>query len=98
MGICLVTGGAGFIGTALSALLPEHFDRVIAVDNLHPQVHSASGRPAALDERVEFVRGDVTDAGMWDTLLASVAPDVVIHLAAESGTGQSLLGRRMLQS
>lgn len=90
MGICLVTGGAGFIGTALSALLPEHFDRVIAVDNLHPQVHSASGRPAALDERVEFVRGDVTDAGMWDTLLASVAPDVVIHLAAETGTGQSL--------
>ena len=37
---CLVTGGAGFIGCALSRLLPEHFDRVVAIDNLHPQVHT----------------------------------------------------------
>ncbi|MGO2749320.1 MAG: NAD-dependent epimerase/dehydratase family protein [Pseudoclavibacter sp.] len=90
MGTCLVTGGAGFIGTALSALLPEHFERVIAVDSLHPQVHPHPTRPAALDDRVEFVHGDVTDAAMWDALLADATPDVVIHLAAETGTGQSL--------
>ena len=44
---CLVTGGAGFIGCALSERLPDHFDRVVAMDNLHPQVHAApSARPA----------------------------------------------------
>lgn len=87
---CLVTGGAGFIGCALSQALPEHFDRVIAIDNLHPQVHEVPERPAALDERVEFIRGDVTDPAMWDALLADVTPHVVVHLAAETGTGQSL--------
>jgi dTDP-L-rhamnose 4-epimerase len=88
--ICLVTGGAGFIGCALSSLLPEHFDRVVVLDNLHPQVHPTSNRPVALDSRVEFVLGDVTDAKAWDQLLADIAPDTIIHLAAETGTGQSL--------
>ncbi len=86
----LVTGGAGFIGCALSTLLPDHFDRVVAMDNLHPQVHPTQDRPAALDPRVEFVKGDVTVAADWDALLADVAPTAVIHLAAETGTGQSL--------
>ncbi|MDY6076114.1 NAD-dependent epimerase/dehydratase family protein, partial [Mobiluncus sp.] len=35
---CLVTGGAGFIGCALSRPLAERFDRVVALDNLQPQV------------------------------------------------------------
>jgi len=87
---CLVTGGAGFIGCALSPTLPDHFDRVVAIDNLHPQVHPTQHRPADLDGRVEFVRADVTDAAAWDTLLAELSPTVVIHLAAETGTGQSL--------
>jgi len=86
----LITGGAGFIGCALSKTLPDHFDRVVAVDNLHPQIHPSEQRPADLDERVEFVKGDVTDAAMWDALLEDVTPTVVIHLAAETGTGQSL--------
>lgn len=89
--ICLVTGGAGFIGCALSAALAESFDRVVAFDNLHPQVHPDSSRPTALDSRVEFVRGDVTDAEAWDELLSSVSPETIIHLAAETGTGQSLM-------
>jgi dTDP-L-rhamnose 4-epimerase len=87
---CLVTGGAGFIGCALSRTLPEHFDRVVAMDNLHPQVHRTQDRPADLDERVEFVKADVTTATDWDGLLADVSPTVIIHLAAETGTGQSL--------
>jgi dTDP-L-rhamnose 4-epimerase len=89
-GTCLVTGGAGFIGTAMSAGLVERFARVVAVDNLHPQIHPTAERPADLAERVELVVGDVTDPEMWDTLLADVSPDVVVHLAAETGTGQSL--------
>lgn len=91
MTTCLVTGGAGFIGTALSSRLPEHFDRVVAFDNLHPQIHPSSERPSALDPRVELIVGDVTVPSDWDALLAEVKPDTVIHLAAETGTGQSLL-------
>ncbi len=86
----LVTGGAGFIGCALSSGLADHFDRVVAVDNLHPQVHPVQQRPEALDERVELVVGDVTSAALWDDLLGGVAPTTVLHLAAETGTGQSL--------
>jgi dTDP-L-rhamnose 4-epimerase len=85
-----VTGGAGFIGCALSSTLPDHFDRVVAMDNLHPQVHPTQDRPTDLDERVEFVKGDVTSPQDWDALLADVTPTAVIHLAAETGTGQSL--------
>jgi dTDP-L-rhamnose 4-epimerase len=89
-GTILVTGGAGFIGTALSRALADDFARVVAVDNLHPQVHDPRERPAALDPRVELVVGDVTDAAVWDRVLADLRPDVVLHLAAETGTGQSL--------
>ena len=88
--ICLVTGGAGFIGCAISALLKNQFDRVIALDNMHPQVHPTSQRPATLDPAVELVIGDVTETATWDSLLAGFQPDVIIHLAAETGTGQSL--------
>ncbi|GGA65302.1 epimerase/dehydratase [Pseudoclavibacter endophyticus] len=88
---CLVTGGAGFIGCAVSSALSDAFDRVIAIDNLHPQVHPHERRPRALDSRVEFVHGDVTDAAMWDALLPTIGNvTVVVHLAAETGTGQSL--------
>ncbi|WP_458071350.1 NAD-dependent epimerase/dehydratase family protein [Rhodanobacter sp. BL-MT-08] len=87
---CLVTGGAGFIGCAISSLIKDQFDRVVALDNMHPQVHPASQRPDRLDAAVELVVGDVTDAATWDTLLAGFRPDVIIHLAAETGTGQSL--------
>lgn len=89
-GVCVVTGGAGFIGTATSRALADSFERVVAVDNLHPQIHPEPVRPAALDPRVELVRADVTEAGTWDELLGTTRPDVVIHLAAETGTGQSL--------
>ena len=87
---CLVTGGAGFIGCALSRTLPDHFDRVVALDNMHPQIHDSADRPADLDERVELVVGDVTSAADWDALLADVRPTAIVHLAAETGTGQSL--------
>lgn len=86
----LVTGGAGFIGCALSTRLPSHVDRVVAMDNLHPQVHPTRSRAADLDPRVEFVEADVTLPADWDTLLADVHPTTIIHLAAETGTGQSL--------
>jgi len=90
LGTILVTGGAGFIGCAVSGPLANAFDRIVAVDNLHPQIHSSGLPPKELDSRVELVVGDVTDPALWDRVLSEVAPDVVLHLAAETGTGQSL--------
>jgi len=88
--VCLVTGGAGFIGCAVSAALADHYDRVVVIDNLHPQVHATQERPDALDPRVELFRGDVTSSADWDSLLSDLRPTVVLHLAAETGTAQSL--------
>jgi dTDP-L-rhamnose 4-epimerase len=87
---CVVTGGAGFIGCALSSGLGQRFERVIVLDSLHPQIHRSAVRPAALDALVEFRRADVTESSTWDALLAAVRPNVIVHLAAETGTGQSL--------
>lgn len=63
---------------------------MIAFDNLHPQIHRSMDRPALLDQRVELYIHDVTDAAAWDNLLSDVKPNLIIHLAAETGTGQSL--------
>jgi dTDP-L-rhamnose 4-epimerase len=85
-----VTGGAGFIGSAVSAALVESFDRVVVVDNLHPQIHPTSERPAGLAAGAELVVADITEPETWRDLLGTVTPEVVVHLAAETGTGQSL--------
>jgi len=86
----LVTGGAGFIGSALSQRLADRADRWLVVDSLHPQVHERRERPAELHEAAELVVGDVTEPAVWDAILADFTPDVVVHLAAETGTAQSL--------
>lgn len=87
----LITGGAGFIGCALASRLVERSSRVWVADALHPQVHPDRKIPDALPEAVEFLPFDVTQAGAWDALLARVQPHCVVHLAAETGTGQSLM-------
>ena len=86
-----VTGGAGFIGSALSSHLADMGRPVVAIDNLLPQVHPEQARPAALpDDRVELVVADVTHPGTWDELLTRYRPSLLVHLAAETGTAQSL--------
>lgn len=87
---CLITGGAGFIGCAIAPGLLQQFERVVAIDSLHPQVHADRQRPEELAGDVELVVGDVTDPSVWDRVLHDVRPEVVVHLAAETGTGQSL--------
>jgi dTDP-L-rhamnose 4-epimerase len=87
---CLVTGGAGFIGCALAPHLLGCFDQVVVLDSLHPQVHPRRIRPDALPEQVHFIEGDVTVPTAWDALLVRHSPTLVVHLAAETGTGQSL--------
>jgi len=92
---CLVTGGAGFIGCAIANGLVNRFGRVVAVDVLHPQVHRTARRPPILSDKVELIVADVAMEETWRQVLLSVRPDVVVHLAAETGTGQSLTeGRR----
>jgi dTDP-L-rhamnose 4-epimerase len=90
IGSVLVTGGAGFIGTALARKLADSADRWVILDALHPQVHKGSLPPADLPAKIELLVGDVTDPAVWDSALANFKPDVVIHLAAETGTAQSL--------
>lgn len=90
LGTVLVTGGAGFIGCALSHALVAEANRWVVLDNLHPQIHPSTERPADLHERAELVVGDVTSDSDWDEILKSVRPDTVFHLAAETGTAQSL--------
>jgi dTDP-L-rhamnose 4-epimerase len=88
---CLVTGGAGFIGCALSDRLASISSEVVVIDSLHPQIHATGERPKALNNDCELVVGDICDPIVWDKLLNRFKPDVVVHLAAETGTGQSLM-------
>lgn len=85
----LISGGAGFIGSALSHRLVEAGYDVAVMDVLHPQVH-AGGRPIELPPAVRLFTGDVTHAPDWDAVLRLFRPSQVVHLAAETGTAQSL--------
>lgn len=86
----LVTGGAGFIGSRLARALLARGVEVFVMDSLHPQVHTGQGRPADLPEGAHLLPGDVTQASSYDAVLKLCRPDLVVHLAAETGTGQSL--------
>jgi dTDP-L-rhamnose 4-epimerase len=85
----LITGGAGFIGSHLADALLARGHRVRALDNLSPQVHGSDPvRPDYLNEQVELVQADVRDPDAVGRALKGV--DVVYHLAAAVGVGQSM--------
>lgn len=85
----LITGGAGFIGSHVADELLAHGYRVRVLDCLQEQVHGpSSGAPVYLSRDVEFVEGDIRDAKVLDRALKGV--DVVYHLAAAVGVGQSM--------
>lgn len=87
----LITGGAGFIGSNLVPALASRGYSVRVLDSLTTQVHGANGdSPSrrAIEAVAEFVKGDVRDRQTLFSALRGVK--AVVHLAAETGTGQSM--------
>jgi dTDP-L-rhamnose 4-epimerase len=85
----LITGGAGFIGSALTRRLVAAGYEVAVMDILHPQVHGDTAT-INLPPSVRLFTGDVTHAPDWDAVLRLFRPAQIVHLAAETGTAQSL--------
>ncbi len=85
----LVTGGAGFIGTHLTRRLLREGCTVTVLDNFSSQVHAGSEElDGEVVGHVRLLRGDVRDRTLVGR--AVEGQDVVVHLAAETGTGQSM--------
>src|SRR5438874_1079339 len=88
----LVTGGAGFIGSAFVRLaLSEESNRIVNLDKL-----TYAGNPANLEQvsdnpRYCFVHGDICDGALVNALFAEEKPDAVVHFAAESHVDRSIL-------
>lgn len=83
----LITGGAGFVGSHLADALLQHGHKVRIFDNLTAQVHG-DGVPGYLSSQMELVRGNIQDAAAVRGALEGI--EVVFHLAAAVGVGQSM--------
>lgn len=89
----LITGGAGFIGSSVALKLVAQGVKVTVLDNLSPQIHGenpdeTSPLYQSIKGKVNFINGTVTSRDDWRKALQGV--DAVLHLAAETGTGQSM--------
>ena len=80
----LVTGGAGFIGSHVSAELIRQEDEVIIIDNLY-QGHIGAVHPQAI-----FIEGDLADRELLNDLFATHKPDAVMHFASHTRVGESM--------
>jgi dTDP-glucose 4,6-dehydratase len=87
----LVTGGAGFIGSAVVRMIVKDTPhRVLVVDKLTYAASREALTPVASDPRYEFARADVCDGKAISGLFARFKPDLVMHLAAESHVDRSI--------
>lgn len=89
----LITGGAGFIGSNIALNLIRKGYDVIVLDSLSEQIHGANPEKTSplyqsIKDKVKFIKGDVNNRTDWEQALKDI--DYVIHLAAETGTGQSM--------
>lgn len=89
----LITGGAGFIGSNVALKLIDKGIKVSVLDNLSPQIHGDNPEETSplfnsIKGKVDFIKGTVTSRNDWKKALNGV--DIVLHLAAETGTGQSM--------
>jgi dTDP-glucose 4,6-dehydratase len=89
----IVTGGAGFIGSAVCRYLIKSTDwSVVNFDKLTYAANLASLASIATNPRYSFVRGDIADRGAVSDLFDEVGPDAVLNLAAESHVDRSIDG------
>lgn len=90
MSTILITGGLGFIGSHLSKKLLADGHEVRVIDLLSPQVHGDTSliSPLINHAHFSFIRGSILDRSLLQSSLLGV--DCVVHLAAETGTGQSM--------
>jgi dTDP-L-rhamnose 4-epimerase len=85
----LITGGAGFIGQHLTRHLLALNHEITVLDNFLDQVHAGNRvLPGNLGKHVKLIVGDIADPGSLRPALED--QDCVVHLAAETGTGQSM--------
>jgi dTDP-L-rhamnose 4-epimerase len=86
----LITGGAGFIGSRLCEKLFDIKYNITVLDNLSPQIHGTG--ESVLFKKIKgkctFIRGDVRNKDDWKRALKD--QEIIVHLAAETGTGQSM--------
>jgi dTDP-glucose 4,6-dehydratase len=89
----LVTGGAGFIGSAFVRLVlgSGRASQVVNLDKLTYAGNLENLLPVAEDPRYRFVHGDICDAKLVNDLVAEVLPDAIVHFAAESHVDRSIL-------
>ena len=78
----LVTGGAGLIGSHIADLLVREGWKIRVLDNLEPQTHRR-GKPAWINEKAEFIQGDLRDRETIATALDQI--DIIFHQAAYGG-------------
>jgi dTDP-glucose 4,6-dehydratase len=91
----LVTGGAGFIGSAVCRHLIAKTDaEVVNIDKLTYAGNLDSLRKVSGDRRYRFVKADICDATAISRLFNELRPDAVMHLAAESHVDRSITGSR----
>ncbi|AYR20613.1 dTDP-glucose 4,6-dehydratase [Alcaligenes faecalis] len=89
----LVTGGAGFIGSAvIRHLILDTNHSVLNVDKLTYAGNLESVAPVASNPRYQFAHADICDASQMRQLLTQFCPDVIMHLAAESHVDRSIDG------
>ncbi|RNL56911.1 NAD-dependent epimerase/dehydratase family protein [Pedobacter jejuensis] len=89
----LITGGAGFIGSNLALKLISKGYNITVLDNLSVQIHGENAESTSplfqsIYNKVKFLRGTVTSKQDWEMAIAG--QDVIVHYAAETGTGQSM--------
>jgi dTDP-L-rhamnose 4-epimerase len=89
----LITGGAGFIGSKLALKLIEKGYVISVLDNLSPQIHGLEPEKTSvlyksIKDKVNFIKGSVTSRKDWEKAL--INQDLIVHFAAETGTGQSM--------